>query len=70
MAEKRRNEVETVKVQEAQDTMKIAAEQQQASEKERKGLKSPSPEQELEIEEGGMEPHTMSTYLNQQCPRE
>lgn len=61
LAEKRRNESTVAKAQEAWDAVKVVAEQQQEVEKERKGQKSHSPEQDPKTEEGGADPKTVST---------
>ena len=57
MSEKRRNEVVAAKLQEVRDAAKAI----EVAEKECEGEKFPLPEQEIEIEEGGIEPHTSST---------
>ena len=70
MAEKKRNEAATTKVEVVRDVVKLAEEQQKAAKEECEGQKSPSPEPKADTEQGGAEPQTTSTQLKHPCPRE
>lgn len=63
MAEKHKNKATVAKAQVMRDIAELVEEQHKAAEEENKGGKSPLPEHDTDIEEGGVDLQTASTQL-------